>query len=330
MQSRPWQKTQAIAAFLQQSDLPETPGVYFFLNDEQEILYIGKATSLRDRVKSYFTEKVVVTRGPKIELLMKRATVIGYTVTDSVLEALLLEGELIKQYQPPHNTDAKDDKSYNRVVITKEAFPRVLLVRDREIAQGKFILPVKKMYGPFPSGNDLKAALKIIRKLFPYRDTCTPCTESGSKKPCFSRQVGLCPGVCTGEITARDYQRKVRRIELFFEGKKQMLVKRLEKEMEQLAKELRFEEAAEVKKLLFGVLLKTKLFGKLLHFFFKALHKHLFLSFKKKLDATHFPLVIPCGNFARAHTRAKSDLPRKTRFFTARLCAWCTGVSVRK
>jgi excinuclease ABC subunit C len=115
MQSRPWQKTQAIAAFLQQSDLPETPGVYFFLNDEQEILYIGKATSLRDRVKSYFTEKVVVTRGPKIELLMKRATVIGYTVTDSVLEALLLEGELIKQYQPPHNTDAKDDKSYNRL-----------------------------------------------------------------------------------------------------------------------------------------------------------------------------------------------------------------------
>jgi excinuclease ABC subunit C len=253
MQSHPWQTTQTIAAFLQQSSLPESPGVYFFLNDEQEILYIGKATSLRDRVKSYFTKKIVVTRGPKIALLMQRATIIGYTVTDSVLEALLLEGELIRKYQPIHNTDAKDDKSYNRVVITKETFPRVLLVRDREIAQGKFTLPVKKMYGPFPSSNDLKAALKIIRKLFPYRGTCIPFAESGSKKPCFSRQLGLCPGVCTGEVTAKEYQQKIRRIELFFEGKKQMLVKRLEKEMGQLAKELRFEEAAEVKKLLFGV-----------------------------------------------------------------------------
>jgi excinuclease ABC subunit C len=253
MQSHPWQATQTIASFLQQNSLPESPGVYFFLNEDREILYIGKATSLRDRVKSYFTKKIVVTRGPKIALLMQRATGIGYAVTDSVLEALLLEGELIRKYQPLHNTDAKDDKSYNRVVITKEAFPRVLLVRDREIAQGKFTLPIKKMYGPFPSSSDLKSALKIIRKLFPYRGSCVPFVESGIRKPCFSRQLGLCPGVCAGEVTAREYQQKVRRIELFFEGKKHMLVKRLEKEMNHFAKELRFEEAAEVKKLLFGV-----------------------------------------------------------------------------
>ena len=124
-----------IAAWRQDTALlPELPGVYFFLDAEGSILYIGKATSLRDRVRSYFSQDIMETRGPKISLMLERARVIAYRVTDSVLEALLLESQLIKEYQPTYNTDEKDDKSFNHVVVTDEEFPRILIVRGRDFA----------------------------------------------------------------------------------------------------------------------------------------------------------------------------------------------------
>jgi excinuclease ABC subunit C len=254
----PWEHLFSKTSFLKKNELPEVPGVYFFLGAKKEILYIGKATSLRDRVKSYFRQDLLETRGPKIHLLLPVICYIGYCQTDSVLEALLLEGQLIKKHQPPFNTEAKDDKSYNRVVITKEEFPRVLLVRDREIEQGKFLFPIKKKYGPFPSASDLRAALKIIRKLFPYRDTCAPYQELSLKnqtaaKLCFSAQIGLCPGVCMDQVSQKEYQKQIRHIELFFEGKKSKVLDDLEKKMRALAKALRFEEAVEVKKTIFGL-----------------------------------------------------------------------------
>ena len=258
MKKNIWQQEIALADFFTKNTLPEVPGVYFFLSEEKNILYIGKATSLRDRVKSYFLQDLLVTRGPKIQLMLPEIQYIGFCQTDSVLEALLLESELIKKYQPPFNTDAKDDKSYNRVVVTKETYPRVLLVRDREIAQGKFTAPVKKMYGPFPNARDLREALKIIRKLFPFRDKCVPYHELGEAQKkkargCFSYQLGLCPGVCIGSISKSEYQKNIRNIELFFEGKKSKVVAMLEREMHALALVKRFEEANEKKKLIFGL-----------------------------------------------------------------------------
>lgn len=250
--------------------LPETPGVYFFLGGEGELLYIGKATSLRDRVKSYFLQDLIVTRGPKVKLMLDRIAAIAWQQTDSVLEALILETNLIQSEQPPYNTDAKDNKSYNHVVITKEAFPRVLIVRRRDIEQKKFTEPVKYLFGPFPDGGALREALKIVRRLFPYRDRCTPFSglskdrqgparhvsqakRSDSGRACFNAQLGLCPGVCTGAVSAREYGKTINHIRLFFEGHKKTLVGRLEREMKAAARELRFERAGEIKRTLFGL-----------------------------------------------------------------------------
>ncbi len=250
MPKTPWTEKMDIAVWRQDTALlPELPGVYFFLDAEGSILYIGKATSLRDRVRSYFSQDIMETRGPKISLMLERARVIAYRVTDSVLEALLLESQLIKEYQPTYNTDEKDDKSFNHVVVTDEEFPRILIVRGRDFAQGKFRDPVRKIFGPFPAGTQLREAMKIVRRIFPFRDTCIP----GSGKPCFQAQIGLCPGVCAGSIGAPEYRKLIRNIELFFEGKKSLLVRGMERAMKEAAKDLRFEEADRMKRQLFAV-----------------------------------------------------------------------------
>lgn len=256
--SQEWKKLLSIDSFHKENKLPEVPGVYFFLDENREILYIGKATSLRDRVKSYFSRDIQETRGPKISLMLDRARYIAYRETDSVLEALILESNLIKAKQPPHNTDAKDDKSYYLVAITKELYPRVLMVRGRDIEQKKFIDPVKYLFGPFPSGGGLREALKIVRKLFPFRDKCKPFERTAKHMkniphPCFSAQIGLCPGVCSGRISRQEYGKTINHIRLFFEGHKNDIIKQLKREMKVSAKELRFERANEIKKTLFGL-----------------------------------------------------------------------------
>ena len=244
---------------IQNIQLPDTPGVYFFLaapkrgGKEGEILYIGKATSLRDRVRSYFSSDIADTRGPKIVQMLALATTVKFQKTDSVLEALLLEAKFIKKYQPRYNTDGKDDKSYNYVVITKEDFPRVLLTRGRDLPSFSGLkaasYKLQAMYGPFPHGGELKEALRIIRKIFPFRDRCAPLQG----KPCFNFQLGLCPGVCNGEISKRDYKKIIRRVTLFFEGKKTRLIKDLERQMKAYATTQEFEKAALMRKTIFAL-----------------------------------------------------------------------------
>src|SRR3989339_715890 len=154
--------------------IPDGPGVYFFLGAKKEVLYIGKATSLRSRVRSYFSPDLAKARGPLLVKMLEKATTIDWRETDSVLEALLLEANLIKSHKPKHNTDLKDDKSWNYIVITKEDFPIIRYVRGRELAMQD---PDDYLhtFGPFPHGLQLKAAMKIIRKIFPYRDDkCVP------------------------------------------------------------------------------------------------------------------------------------------------------------
>lgn len=227
--------------------IPDAPGVYFFLGKQKELLYIGKATSLKSRVRSYFASDLHKTRGPIITAMVEKAKSIEWRQTDSVLEALLLEANLIKTHKPRHNTDLKDDKSFNYVVITKEDFPRVLLVRGKELESASAVKDFT--FGPFPHGSQLKEALKIIRKIFPYRDTCTP----GIGKPCFNRHIGLCPGVCSGEITKTEYRKIIKRIILLFQGKKNVLLKNLERDMKAAAKAEQFEEAARLRGQVFAL-----------------------------------------------------------------------------
>jgi excinuclease ABC subunit C len=250
------------------AELPDAPGVYFFLSLAKEILYIGKATSLRDRVRSYYATDIHATRGPKIVTMLTKAVSVAYRESDSVLEALLLESELIKAHAPIYNTDLKDNKSFNFVIMTDEDFPRVLTIRGRELAEGKAPGKISHLFGPFPNGLQLRAALKIIRAIFPFRDVCQPANKelgairtavaplkSGTTaiRPCFNRQIGLCPGICTGEISKRGYALLVKNITQFFEGKKAVIMRRLEREMKSLAKKLEFEKADEVKKTLFAL-----------------------------------------------------------------------------
>ncbi|MGK2849027.1 MAG: GIY-YIG nuclease family protein [Minisyncoccota bacterium] len=261
----PWQKSISLADFQSRNIIPEMSGVYFFLNRDKEILYIGKATVLGDRVKSYFSRDIAVTRGPKIVRMLKQVHFIAWQTTDSVLEALLMEASLIKMYQPIYNTDAKDDKSYQHIVITDEPFPRVLLVRGRDIGQATFKEPIKYLFGPFPASGALRDGMKIIRRLFPYRDRCQPWqapksrsgTNIASKpvplRPCFSAQIGLCPGVCVGALSVREYQKTIQHIRLFLEGHKKKVIKKLEQEMRQTAQHLDFEHASRLKKTLFGL-----------------------------------------------------------------------------
>ncbi len=143
---------------------------------------------------------------------------ISYEQTDSVLIALLKEAELIKQLKPTYNTKLKDDKSYWSVIITKEAYPAVLMVRTKDLILKLDPSLIKCQFGPFPQAQELKIALKIIRRIFPFRDKCKPL----SNKLCFSAQIGLCPGVCAGTITEAEYRQTIKHLNYFFKVKKQL------------------------------------------------------------------------------------------------------------
>lgn len=227
--------------------LPDRPGVYIFRGPSRAVLYIGKATSLRSRVASYFRRDLIATRGPILVGMVETAKSVDFIETDSVLEALILEAALIKKHQPIYNTKEKDNKSFNYVVITKENFPRVITMRGRELDTKSN--EIKYSFGPFPQGSVLREALAIVRKIFPFRDKCKP----NSGKPCFNAQIGLCPGVCSGTISKAEYSKTIRRIKLFFEGKKKTLVGGLEREMKVSAKNLKFEEAGKIKRMIFAL-----------------------------------------------------------------------------
>jgi len=264
-----------------QYDLPDVPGVYIFKHGRQ-VLYIGKATSLRDRVRSYFSRNLRISRSELIERMIEEASDIDWQITESVLEALILEANLIKTHQPPYNTKAKDNKSFSYVVLTNEVFPRVVIVRGRELQKieaerdqgenfsristrstsaGNLVRKygVKKMFGPFTSLQQLREALKIIRTLFPFRDAkcLLPSKQTMKKvveaKPCFNYQLGLCPGTCVDAISKQEYARSIRNISLFFEGRKKQLVRSLEKDMKQHADAERFEAAAKVRNTLWSL-----------------------------------------------------------------------------
>ncbi len=229
--------------------LPENPGVYFFRDKEGKILYIGKATSLKSRVGSYFSTETAKTRGLRIVTMVTIADTVTHKTTDSVLEALLLESKLIKENNPPYNAKEKDNKSFTCVVITKEKFPRVLTMRIRDFEKRFTKKEALAVYGPFASLTQLRLAMKIIRKMFPFRDMC----ELGQKKMCFNAQIKLCPGACVGAISESEYKKNIDNIRKLMEGKKAEIKRGLKKDMEVYAKKEQFEKAANARNVLFAL-----------------------------------------------------------------------------
>lgn len=228
--------------------IPDEPGVYFFIGKKREVLYIGRATSLAHRVESYFDRNIKDKRSPLIEKMVREAVSVDWLPTDSVLEAILLEVNLIRTHKPPYNTVSKDDKSYNHVVITDEEFPRVLALRAKDLRDGIEERQYRRIYGPFPSGKLLKDALKIIQRIFQFYDVRTSLSGKMSKMQRgtidFNRQIGLYPE----STSKRAYTTVMKHLELFFEGKKDTILRDLEREMTRLAKREEFEIAGRIKR----------------------------------------------------------------------------------
>lgn len=237
---------------LTRTRLPDSSGVYFFMGAKGKILYIGKATSLKDRVRSYFSNDLIATRGPRIVDMVTIASTIKYEATDSVLEALILEANLIKKHQPPYNVDQKDNKSWNYVVITDELYPRVLVVRGRELTVGSFKVNEKARFGPYPQGSALKEALEIVRRIFPFFDTKKP-VDGGDKhtmgRIAFNRQIGRYP--CLSD--PKEYQKSIRHITTLFQGRKKALLKELKSDMKTAIRLQEFEQAQVLKKQIFAL-----------------------------------------------------------------------------
>lgn len=236
--------------------LPDHPGVYFYFDKDQRLLYVGKATSLKSRVGSYFSSKRL---DPRISEMVSHIVRIDYIETPSVLEALVLEANQIKAKKPKYNILQRDDKSYLYLCLTNEEFPRPVFYRGHELekfgvkpfekelskeAKKKFL----RIFGPYTSGVSLKRALELVRPMFPW-SICQP----GSKRACFDYQLKKCPGVCVGAISKKDYRHIIKQLIQFFDGKKSIVVRDMTKEMNVASRALQFEEAAILRKKIFAL-----------------------------------------------------------------------------
>ncbi len=235
------------------SKIPDEPGVYRFIGSGKAIIYIGKATSLRSRIKSYFALDIAEVRSPLIAKMVGDSVSIEWEQTDSVLEAMILEAKRIKEHQPKGNTDNKDNKSFSYLVVTNETFPRFLIARERELTTEFSPKLVKHLFGPFTSAPQLREALKIVRRIFPFFDTKFrvdgKLSPAQAKTLRFNQSIGIYPKVLDKEL----YAKTVRHIVLLFEAKKKTLLNTLEKEMNKAAKAERFEEATEFRRQLFAL-----------------------------------------------------------------------------
>ena len=268
-------------------NLPETPGVYLMKDAAGRILYVGKAVNLRRRGASYFTfprrSEGEGGRSPavayalagkhdlRLEKLVREIKKIDLKKTDTALEALILESALIKKHQPPWNIREKDDTSFLYVGITDDYFPRVILVRGKVI-KGKALAPslteryqnrfARKReergarfsagFGPYTSASDIREALRIIRRIFPF-STHSAEAIGKFKRPCFDYQLGLCPGTCIGIIDRGDYLKNIKNIILLFQGKKKEILKNLQSAMKSASKKLEFEKAGKIRRQIFAL-----------------------------------------------------------------------------
>ncbi len=218
--------------------LPRSPGVYIFKDSKGEVIYVGKAIRLRDRVRQYFYRDNAL--GPKTKELVSKIKKIETREMDSEIEALVLEARLIKKYRPKYNSQLKDDKSYVLIGISKEDLPLIFKTRqNREKIRADY-------YGPFPDGGSVQYLLKTIRRIFPYRS----CKRL-PKKVCLYYHIGLCPGICdekVSKMSGEEYRQRVGYIKKLLGGRTDSLMKDLRREMKKAAKKEEFEKAEEIKK----------------------------------------------------------------------------------
>jgi len=211
------------------NNLPDSPGVYIMKSHKGEILYVGKAVSLRKRVASYFRKNA---HDIKTNILTEKVRGIDFILCDTEAQALILEASLIKEKKPKYNINLRDDKSYPYIAVTNEDFPRVFPIR-----------PKKKtnlfLFGPYPNVRLIKEALKLIRGIFPYR-SC----KSFPKTPCLYYHLNLCPAPCAGRISSREYKNIIRGLSKILSGDKETLIKEFENKMLRASKSKHFEEAA--------------------------------------------------------------------------------------
>ncbi|MFC1674641.1 GIY-YIG nuclease family protein [Candidatus Omnitrophota bacterium] len=214
--------------------IPESCGVYIFKDRRGRILYIGKAKSLKKRVKSYFTRDL----SSKTQVLVSKTAGIEYRVTRSEHQARMLEASLVRELQPHYNIDLKDDKSFPVVRFSGEKFPLVSICRTHSLkgAQGEVYL------GPFTDAKALRSTLKAMRRVFGFR-SC----KSLPKKPCLYYRLKLCPAPCIGKISAMAYGETMKQIQLFLESKYEDLIDRLSARMQRAARAHRFEEAGRIR-----------------------------------------------------------------------------------
>ena len=227
--------------------LPEKPGVYIMHDHTDAILYVGKAVNLRRRVHQYFVKKL--NRGPKIEYMVTKIAYFEYIVTDSELEALILENNLIKEHRPKYNTLLKDDKTYPYIKVTVgETYPRVLFTRKLKKDGSRY-------FGPFKSAGAVRDTIELMRKLFQIRD-CTRNLprDQGKERPCLNYQIGQCKAPCQGCVSEEEYRRKVDEAVSFLGGSYKPVVRLLTERMEKASSELDFEQAAEWRDLRASVL----------------------------------------------------------------------------
>lgn len=221
-----------VKAFLK--SLTTRPGIYKMLNKEGEIIYIGKAKNLKNRVSSYFKPQ---TASPKQQAMVARVAAIEVTVTHTEGEALLLECQQIKRYKPRYNICLRDDKSYPYIFLsTEQDFPRITLHRGAKNKRGRY-------FGPYPSAGAVRETLKLLQKIFPVRQ-CEDSVYNNRIRPCLQYQIERCTGPCVGLIDKPAYAQDVDSTILFLEGKGSLLIDQLVAKMEKAAAELDYELAA--------------------------------------------------------------------------------------
>jgi len=233
-----------ISTHIQQklSTLPTRPGVYLHKDSKGGIIYVGKAKNLRSRVRSYFQENRPVDA--KTAVLVRQIQDFDFIVTDTEVEAFILENTLIKQYRPKYNILLKDDKSYPFIRITKEQYPRVFKTRT-------IVKDGSKYFGPYTDGTYLYHLLKSIRSIFPLRSCDLPLAESGIEegrwKVCLDYHIKKCDGPCQGYISKDDYNIYIKQIQQVLQGKTRELERQLEERMHRLADEMKYEDALVVR-----------------------------------------------------------------------------------